>query len=115
MSDQSIHQIRVLNRDQSFECAEDQVLLVGMERHNAAAISVGCRGGGCGVCRIRILAGEYETKRMSKAHISDAEQQRGYALACRVFPRTDLEIESDHYQAPESSYQQAAVTQTTVK
>ncbi|BBB27587.1 2Fe-2S iron-sulfur cluster-binding protein [Amphritea japonica] len=115
MPDQSRHQIRVINRNQTFECAEDQVLLVGMERHSAAAISVGCRGGGCGICKIRILAGEYETKRMSKAHISEAEQQRGYALACRVFPCTDLEIESDHYQAPESSYQQAAETQPTVK
>ena len=108
MSDQLSHQVRVLNRDQSFECAEDQVLLVGMERHSAQAISVGCRGGGCGVCKIRILNGEYETKRMSKAHISAAESEQGYALACRVFPRSDLEIESDHYVAPESAYEKAA-------
>lgn len=109
MSDQPIHQIRVNNRDQSFECAEDQVLLIGMESHNARAISVGCRGGGCGVCKIRILSGDYETKRMSRAHISEQEQSEGYALACRVFPRADLVIESDHYTAPgQSAYQQAA-------
>ena len=108
MPDRKTHLIRVTNRDQSFKCAEDQVLLVAMERMSAAAINVGCRGGGCGVCKIRILQGDYECKRMSKAHISEEEIQQGFVLACRVFPRTDLEIESDHYQAPESSYQTAA-------
>lgn len=107
MSDQATHLIKVVNRDQSFKCAEDQVLLIAMERFNANAINVGCRGGGCGVCKIRILHGDYECKQMSKAHISEAEQQQGFVLACRVFPRTDLEIESDHHQAVESSYKKA--------
>lgn len=107
MSDQATHLIKVVNRDQSFKCAEDQVLLIAMERLNANAINVGCRGGGCGVCKIRILHGDYECKQMSKAHISEAEQQQGFVLACRVFPRTDLEIESDHHQAVESSYKKA--------
>ncbi|MBQ0757304.1 MAG: 2Fe-2S iron-sulfur cluster binding domain-containing protein [Amphritea sp.] len=105
MSDQATHVIKVVNRDQSFQCAEDQVLLIAMERLSADAINVGCRGGGCGICKIRILNGDYECKKMSKAHISKAEQQQGFVLACRVFPRTDLEIESDHHQAVESSYQ----------
>ena len=109
MTTDQIFRIQIVNREQEFVCAEDQVLLIGMERHNASGINVGCRGGGCGVCKIRILQGEYEAKRMSRAHISTTEQEQGYALACRIFPRTDLLIESDHYIAPEeSSYQQAA-------
>ncbi len=112
MPDQNTHLIRVVNRDQSFSCATDQVLLIAMERMCANAINVGCRGGGCGVCKIRILRGEYECKRMSKAHISDAEQQQGFVLACRVFPRTDLEIEADHYQSQELSYTNKGVRKT---
>ncbi|UTW02383.1 2Fe-2S iron-sulfur cluster binding domain-containing protein [Amphritea atlantica] len=104
MPEQASHVITVANRNQRFKCAEDQVLLIAMERMRANAINVGCRGGGCGVCKIRILQGEYECKRMSKAHISETEQQQGFVLACRVFPRTDLEIEADHYQAQESCY-----------
>ncbi|WP_417227493.1 2Fe-2S iron-sulfur cluster-binding protein [Amphritea sp.] len=99
MADSLMHQIHVVNRDQCFSCREDQALLIGMERRNAAAINIGCRGGGCGVCKIRILSGEYETKRMSKVHVSEEELQQGFVLACRVFPRTDLEIESDHCKA----------------
>ncbi|RTE65499.1 ferredoxin [Amphritea opalescens] len=99
MPDSLIHQIKVVNRQLSFSCSEDQALLMGMERCNAGAINVGCRGGGCGVCKIRILSGEYEVKRMSQVHCSADQLQQGFALACRVFPRSDLEIESDHCDA----------------
>lgn len=104
MSEQASHVITVANRNQRFQCAEDQVLLIAMERMCVNAIDVGCRGGGCGVCKIRILKGEYECKRMSKAHISETEQQQGFVLACRVFPRTDLEIEAEHSPAQKSFY-----------
>lgn len=56
-------------------------------------ISVGCHGGGCGVCCVQILAGEFETKKMSRKHIPLEHQEQGIVLACRVYPRSDLEIE----------------------
>lgn len=93
MTKQQLHRIEVVNRDQVFYCAEDQVLLIGMERQNINCINVGCRGGGCGVCKVRIITGDYETKCMSRAHISEAEEKQNYALACRVLPRGDLLIE----------------------
>lgn len=101
MPDLLTHQIHVVNRDQHFMCSENQTLLMGMANRNVEAINIGCRGGGCGVCKIRILSGAFEAKRMSKAHISEGEQRQGFMLACRVFPRTDLVIESDHYQTPD--------------
>lgn len=78
--------------DEQFHCSADTTLLVGMEKAQNQALSVGCRGGGCGVCRIRVLRGEYESKRMSRAHVSEQEQQNGVALACRILPRSDLLI-----------------------
>jgi ferredoxin len=57
------------------------------------AIPVGCRGGGCGICRIRILEGDYEAKKMSRKHIPEQDQARGIVLACRVYPRSELAIE----------------------
>lgn len=59
-----------------------------------AFIPVGCRGGGCGVCKIKILQGEYKSKRMSSAHISDSDVQQGFVLACRVYPCSDMFIET---------------------
>lgn len=109
MATEQLYRIQIVNRDQEFICAADQVLLIGMERRSVSSINVGCRGGGCGVCKIRILSGDYETKRMSRAHISVAEEAQGFALACRVFPRSEMVVESDHYIAPEKPlYLQAA-------
>ena len=95
MTVKKLYRIDIVNRKVNFNCAEDQVLLVGMERRNKNFIRVGCRGGGCGVCKVRIIDGDYETKRMSRKHISEAEEKQGYALACRVLPRGDLLIEYD--------------------
>lgn len=82
----------------SFHCGDQQNLLEGMQTFQVGVpllklIPVGCRGGGCGVCRIRILDGQFETKKMSRKHVSDQEQAEGVALACRVYPRSDLCIE----------------------
>lgn len=41
-------------------------IVKGMFRVNGRHPMNGCSGGGCGVCRIKILKGEYSTKKMSK-------------------------------------------------
>lgn len=88
--------IQVVNRQDSFAVSAHEPLLMGMEKACHQAIRVGCRGGGCGLCKIRILQGEYRTKTMSRAHVSEQEQAQGFALACRVWPQSDLVLESDH-------------------
>lgn len=75
------------------EVETSKLLLHAVAQRLKSPIKVGCKGGGCGVCKVKIVAGEYATKVMSKAHVSDAEAQQGYALACRVLPITDLTIE----------------------
>ncbi|EGZ49893.1 2Fe-2S iron-sulfur cluster-binding protein [Neisseria wadsworthii] len=74
---------------------EGQTLLAASEQMGQHAISVGCRGGGCGVCRIRILSGCYRKKAMSKTHINEQDLAEGVVLACRVFPESDMEIVSE--------------------
>ncbi|MEC9260523.1 MAG: 2Fe-2S iron-sulfur cluster-binding protein [Pseudomonadota bacterium] len=78
---------------QSFTCQQGEFVLKAMENHGLHAIAVGCRGGGCGVCRVKVIAGSYECARMSKAQVSTEQQQQGYALACRLKPTSDLIIE----------------------
>ena len=71
---------------------EGQSLLTAAEYSKQQNIAIGCHGGGCGVCRIRILSGVYRKKVMSKTHISPQDLAEGVVLACRVFPESDMEI-----------------------
>nr|WP_279538435.1 2Fe-2S iron-sulfur cluster binding domain-containing protein [Pseudomaricurvus alcaniphilus] len=86
----------VVNRGEKYRCRPGQSLLASMELANSSCINIGCRGGGCGVCKVRILSGEYSCKRMSKTHIAEDQAEAGFALACRVMPLSDLTVESDH-------------------
>ncbi|MCY0964748.1 2Fe-2S iron-sulfur cluster-binding protein [Parathalassolituus penaei] len=87
------HQIRVVNASKGFVSREDTNLLVSMERANQSHVLVGCRGGGCGKCRIQVLEGDYQSKKMSRAHIHPGEPEQGIVLACRIFARSDLTIQ----------------------
>lgn len=55
-------------------------------------IQIGCRGGGCGVCRVQVLEGGYTTGPMSRRFVSPEDQQKRFALACKTFPSTDLVV-----------------------
>ena len=79
--------------NKQFICQPDEFVLAAMERQGMHCIAVGCRGGGCGVCRVRVISGDYQCGRMSKAHVSPSLLNKGYALACRLKPTSDLIIE----------------------
>lgn len=85
--------ITIQRSGQHFSCTGDEYVLKAMERHGLRTIAVGCRGGGCGVCRVRVLRGNYVCGPMSKAQVSTTQQQQGYALACRLKPTGDLVLE----------------------
>ena len=63
-----------------------------MEKQGLRHIPIGCRGGGCGTCRVRILSGTYRTRKMSRAHVSEADERAGIVLACRLIPESDLAV-----------------------
>jgi len=84
--------VTIENTGESFSCQSHQHVLSAMSRMGKKGIPSGCHGGGCGVCKVQINAGTYETKKMSRAHISVEEEVSGCVLACRVFPRTDLRL-----------------------
>ena len=77
-----------------FACRAGRSVLREMERQGLSWVCVGCRGGGCGICKIRVLSGEFRSGPMSRAHVSAEDQESGrQVLACQVFPETDLQIE----------------------
>ena len=77
----------------SFTCLEDEFLLEAMIRARSGPVHYGCFGGGCGICKMRIVSGSYVVdKHMSRAHVSEQEEEDGIALICCVKPRSDLTL-----------------------
>jgi ferredoxin len=86
------HNVHIQDTDEHYACAENRSLLQGMENLNRRGIPIGCRNGGCGVCKVQIVEGAFTAKVMSRAHVSAEEQASGCVLACRVQPLSDIRL-----------------------
>jgi len=64
----------------------------GQLRNMPRRLPVGCRRGGCGICRVRVLSGEYDSGPMSRACVSAEDEAAGVVLACCIYPRSDLSL-----------------------
>lgn len=85
--------ITLVDSGACFPCKQDQNVLAAMERLGRRGIPVGCRGGGCGICRVQVLAGgPYRTLKMSRAQVSETDQAAGICLACKLIPEGDLTL-----------------------
>ena len=87
------YRVHIENSGEDYVCPTEQSLLRGMEVLGRRGIPVGCRGGGCGVCKVHITAGDYEARKMSRACVSEDEERHGVVLACRVYPRSEIRLE----------------------
>ena len=67
------YEVIITDTGESYFCAGNQHLLAGMEQLGRKGIPVGCRSGGCGVCKVAILQGEVHALKMSRAEVSAAE------------------------------------------
>ena len=74
----------------SFSVRSDQTLLAAMERAGLRHVCIGCRRGGCGVCKVVVLTGEYNSQKMSRDHVSANDEVSGIVLACCIEPRSDI-------------------------
>ena len=86
------HKVFIEDTQEEYRCRDDQHLLAGMEALGRKGIPVGCRGGGCGVCKIEITSGQYTKRVMSRDHVTVEEEARGCVLACRVKPLSDISL-----------------------
>jgi ferredoxin len=87
------YRITVKDTGESFSCAGDQAVLAAMIHARRGPVDYGCCNGGCGVCRMRIVSGDWNLFRpMSQAHVSKTDMKQGIALLCCVHPRSDMII-----------------------
>lgn len=83
--------------------ASGERVLVALERAQGLGhlkglthrLPVGCRRGGCGICRVRILSGQYRRDLMSREHISLEDETEGRVLACAIYAESDLSLRLD--------------------
>jgi CDP-4-dehydro-6-deoxyglucose reductase len=55
---------------------------------------VGCKRGGCGICKVQLVLGEVTYERPIAANVlTDDERVEGICLSCRAVPLTNIVIE----------------------
>lgn len=89
------HHIRIRDRRTdtyySVRVPEDRYILQSAEAQGVE-LPFSCRNGACTTCAVRVVSGElYQPEAMG---LSPQLQQRGYALLCVSYPRSDLEVET---------------------
>jgi ferredoxin len=85
-------QITIDSTGETFQCGPETNVLEAMEAALCKGIPVGCRNGGCGACKARVVRGQYITRKMNRAVVSEEEQGKGIVLACKTYPQGDLTI-----------------------
>jgi len=89
-----MYKVKLHARGQLFEYScSSTVTPLQAARNQFIPIPTGCKQGGCGMCKIKVLEGEY-SQEVIRSHeaLSDAEVENGYALACCMVPKSDLHI-----------------------
>lgn len=61
------YRITVLGKGREFTCNHDQDVLAAAVAQGVRSIKRGCRGGGCGLCKVRVVEGSYELGKTSVA------------------------------------------------
>jgi len=53
----------------------------------------GCRRGGCGMCKVKVLSGEYEQE-LVRSHeaLPDEDLENAFALACCMTLKSDVDL-----------------------
>ncbi|NER26180.1 MAG: 2Fe-2S iron-sulfur cluster binding domain-containing protein [Symploca sp. SIO1C4] len=90
-----IHTIRIHNRktgtEHTLKVPEERYILHSAE-NQGVELPFSCRNGACTTCAVRINSGQvYQPEALG---LSQDLRDRGYALLCVAYPRSDLEVET---------------------
>jgi ferredoxin len=88
----AIYTITLLPTGEVLPCAPGETVLSAILR-SGARVFFGCTGGGCGVCKMRLISGHLDYGRYSVAVLSEDERREGFFLSCQAMPVSDLTIQ----------------------
>lgn len=86
------YEVKILETGETVLCSPGQSVLDGIVKLGSKGIPMGCRGGGCGVCKVQICSGSYARKPMSRAHVTSQDELAGQGLACRLIPTSNISL-----------------------
>jgi ferredoxin len=90
-----LHTVRIYNRQtnthHTVRVPEDRYVLASTE-NQGVDLPFSCRNGACTACAVRVVSGEiYQPEAMG---LSPKLREKGYALLCVSYARSDLEVET---------------------
>lgn len=74
--------------------SDTESVLDGAQK-NGVKIPYACKGGGCGLCKVRVEEGEFERGRSSTAVLPNDERILNYTLACKTYPKSNMKVQLD--------------------
>lgn len=83
---------KVVVKDKEISVKANETILNASIRQ-AGGIFVGCKGGGCGMCKIKVISGKTVDGISSKSVLPDEDHRAGYRLACQSKPVSNMVIE----------------------
>jgi ferredoxin len=87
-------------------CPREETVLGAILR-SGAKVLFGCRGGGCGTCKMRLISGTVEHGRCSAAVLLEEEKANGAFLSCQARALSDLTVEltaTNKYRGPTAAW-----------
>jgi len=88
----SSHRVTIADTGEAYACNSAETVLVGLARLGKRGIPVGCRGGGCGVCKVEVVSGQYRKRVMSRTHVNADDEACHRVLACCIYPSSDVVV-----------------------
>jgi len=86
-------QVTVLPDDVRVAAGDGETVLAALGRAGLK-YRIGCRRGGCGICKLQLVAGEVRYERpVAESVLSDDEKVAGICLSCRAVPITNILVE----------------------
>jgi ferredoxin len=86
-------EVTILPDGLQVNAAEAETVLKALSRAGLR-YRVGCKRGGCGICKVQLVLGEVRYERpVAESVLSDDERVEGICLSCRAVPITNIAIE----------------------
>ena len=86
-------EVMILPDGLQVNAAEAETVLKALSRAGLK-YRVGCKRGGCGICKVQLVLGEVRYERpIAESVLSDDERVEGICLSCRAVPITNIAIE----------------------
>ena len=73
-------------------CRRGQSIAEGADGAQRGHLLAGCRGGGCGVCKVQVKAGSVTMRPHGCNTLTESERSQGIVLACCAEPQSDIII-----------------------